>query len=344
MNKCESVFWVLLAVVLAFVGTATAEDGPDVTFRFKTVVVPKALQTSIYGINNNGAMVGYYINEMGAIHGLLLATGEVTNIDDPNSAFGTEALNANSNGTIVGEYITDSEGDVAGFIYENGLFRDVIPVNLVPNTGCLESFASGINDSGEIVGNCNLDGVVHGYLWNGEKYIFLDYPGANNFTLAWGINNAGLVTLQWIDSNGNYEGATYNSVTQEYSAPINVPGAAQTFIHSINNAGDIVFSSYDASGNSYGAVMIGQEFYTFSDPRGPNYTRPDGINDALDIVGRYEVTGGKFEKGFQATIKNGKGGGDQRLLGNGSPVSGAVGVAKSTPTLHPTSSRVSAEN
>jgi uncharacterized membrane protein len=344
MKKCETVFWVLLAGVLALVGAATAEDGPHGTFKFKTVVVPKALQTSIYGINNSGAMVGYYINEMGAIHGLLLVNGEVTNIDDPNSAFGTEAINVNSSGTIVGEYITDAEGDVAGFSYQNGQFRDVQPVNGIPAIACLESFASGINDSGEIVGNCNLDGVVHGYLWNGAEYTLLDYPGANDFTLAWGINNAGLVTLQWIDSNGNYEGATYDSVTQEYSAPINVPGAAETYIHSINNTGDIVFSCYDASGNSYGAVMIGQEFYTFSDPHGPTYTRPDGINDALDIVGRFEVTGGKFEKGFEAAIRNGKGEGERRLPGNSSAATGATGVAKSAPTLHPTSSRMLSEN
>jgi probable HAF family extracellular repeat protein len=120
---------------------------------------------------------------------------------------------------IVGDYLIDSEGDIRGFVYQDGKFTDVGP------QGCIESAGAGINDQGEIVGWCaDSSNVVHGYLWNGESYSSLDYPGANNFTLAWGINNAGLVTLQWIDSAGNYEGAVYDSKTKKYSNPIIVPG------------------------------------------------------------------------------------------------------------------------
>ena len=327
MKKCKPVLWIL-AAVLAFACTVAAEDGPDVTFKYNDVVLKKTKQTSIYGINNSGTMVGYYIDEKYAIHGLLLVSGEATTIDDPASMWGTEAINVNSNGTIVGDYLLDSDGDIAGFSYQNGQFTDVGP------SGCIESAAAGINDSGEIVGWCtDSSDIVHGYLWNGENYIFLDYPGAYSLTLAWGINNAGLVTLQWIDSNGNYEAATYNSATQEYSAPINVPGAAQTYVHSINNAGDIVFSCYDASGNSYGALFTGGEFYTLLDPHGPDYTRPDGINDSLDIVGRWLKPGGNFEKGFVATIKKGQGKGDLKLMRIGAST-GEAGVAKSAQSVH----------
>ncbi|MGA9643111.1 MAG: hypothetical protein WBQ72_17065 [Terriglobales bacterium] len=327
MKKCKPGFWAL-AAVLALACLAAAQDGPDVTFKFKKIAVPKTEQTSIYGINNSGAMVGYYMDKTGTIHGLLLLNGEVTNIDDPNGVCCTEPINVSSNGTIVGNYGTFIEGNqaIASFVYQNGQFSDVGP------TGCLNSAAAGINDSGEIVGWCtDSSDVVHGYLQNSEGITFLDYPGANDFTLAWGINNAGLVTLQWIDSNGNYEGATYNSATQEYSGPINVPGAAQTYIHSINNENDIAFSWYDASGNSYGALQIGAtgDFCTFSDPHGPDYTRPDGINDSVDIVGRWEKTGGKYERGFEATIKKGTCG-DLQLMGKGSATTGEAGVTKSS--------------
>ena len=110
-----------------------------------------------------------------------------------------------------------------------------------------------------------------------------------------------MVTLQWIDSSGNYEAAVYNSKTKKYGMPITVPGAAQTYVHSINSAGDIVFSWDDSSGNSFGALLMGKKFYTFSDPKGPDYTRPDGINDKREIVGRYEPTGAQFEQSFTAT-------------------------------------------
>src|SRR5271170_5830540 len=101
MNKCKPVFGVL-AVVLTLACAAAAQDGPDVTlkFKFKNVVLKKTEQTSIYGINNSGAMVGYYLeNRTGAIHGLLLVNGEVTNIDDPVSMWGTEPISVSSNGT-----------------------------------------------------------------------------------------------------------------------------------------------------------------------------------------------------------------------------------------------------
>jgi hypothetical protein len=281
---------------LTIVCLATAQENAKLRFTFKPIRVPKAEQTSIFGVNNSGVVVGYYINQKGIIHGLLLSNGKVHNIDDPKSAYGTEPLNVNSTGTIVGDYLIDDAGDIQGFSYQGGKFTDDSP------KGCIESSGAGVNDQGEIVGWCtDSKDIVHGYLWNGKKYTSLDYPGANNFTLAWGINNAGLVTLQWIDSSGNYEGAVYNSKTKKYSKPINVPGAAQTYIHSINSAGDIVFSWYDSSGNSFGAVLTGEKFYKFSDPKGPDYTRPDGINDKGEIVGRYEPTGATFEQGFEAT-------------------------------------------
>ena len=73
---------------------------------------------------------------------------------------------------------------------------------------------------------------------------------------------------------------------------------------SINNAGDIVFSWYDSSGNGHGALRMREgkkfKFYEFSDPKGPDYTKPDGINDKREIVGRYEQTGHKFEQSFEA--------------------------------------------
>jgi probable HAF family extracellular repeat protein len=285
-----------LALILSTISTAAAQEPATLSFKFTTIRMPKAKQTSIFGINNSGAMVGYYINQKGTIHGLLFVNGKVQNIDDPKSAYGTEPVGVNSDGTIVGDYLIDPSGDIRGFNYQNGKFTDVGP------KGCIESSGAGVNDKGEIVGWCtDSKDVVHGYLWNGKKYISLDYPGANNFTLAWGINNTGLITLQWIDSSGNYEGALYNSKSKKYSKPINVPGAAQTYIHSINNAGDIVFSWYDSSGKAYGALLTGKTFYKFSDPKGPDYTKPDGINDKREIVGRYEPTGAKFEQSFEAT-------------------------------------------
>jgi probable HAF family extracellular repeat protein len=295
MKACKPVFRVL-AVVLAFACISTAADAPKLTFKFKTMKgVPKAQQTSMFGINNKMVVVGYYLDHKGIEHGVRWDPKDkkFTTIDDPKGDMGSECINLNSKGMIVGGYFTANS--LFGFVYKNGTFSDIGPTGVV-------SEAWGINDKGEIVGFVtDSNNVVHGWLWDGKQYTILDYPGANSFTAAWGINNAGLITLQWIDSSGNYEGALYNSKTKKYSNPINVPGAAQTYIHSINSAGDIVFSWYDSGGNAHGALRMAKKFYTFSDPKGPNYTKPDGINDKREIVGRFEPTGSKFEQSFEAT-------------------------------------------
>jgi uncharacterized membrane protein len=286
----------VLAVVLVFVCIAAAADAPKLTFKFKTLRgVSKAEQTSMYGINNNDVAVGYYLDQKSIEHGVQWdgKDKKFTTIDDPKGDMGSECINLNSKGTIVGGYYTANS--LFGFVYKDGKFTDIGPTGVV-------SEAWGINDKGEIAGFVtDSNNVVHGYFWDGKKYTILDYPGANNFTAAWGINNAGLITLQWIDSGGNYEAGLYNTETKKYSNPITVPGAAQTYIHSINNSGDIVFSWDDSSGNSFGALLMGKKFYKFSDPKAPDYTRPDGINDKREIVGRFEPTGSKFEQSFEAT-------------------------------------------
>jgi probable HAF family extracellular repeat protein len=298
----------VLAVVLTFACIATAADAAKLKFKFKTISVPKALQTIAWGINNRGDIVGEYTNQKGALHGFLLVNGKFTNIDDPSGTYGTEPINVNSKGTIVGDYLIDSGGDVRGFRYKNGKFTDVGPQACA---GSIESSAFGINDNGDIVGFCtDSSNVPHGFLWDAEskKYTLLDYPGANNFTLAWGINNAGVVTLQWVDSSGNYEGALYYSKTGKYSTPINVPGAVRTKMHSINNAGDIVIGwSYPPAGkNPHGALCrnctsTSRKWSRFSDPKGPDDTVADGINDKHEIVGYYASTGAQYYEGYEAT-------------------------------------------
>src|ERR1022692_1636023 len=169
MKPCKPVL--RLIVILAFACIATAADAPKLTFKFRTINHPNALQTSPYGINNSGVIVGYYINQKNAIHGFLLANGKFTNIDDPKSTYGTEPINLNSNGTIVGSYLINSSGNYTAFSYENKKFTDVGP------TFCMYyNAAAGINDKGEIVGWCNdVSGVTHGWLKKGKKYITLDY-------------------------------------------------------------------------------------------------------------------------------------------------------------------------
>jgi hypothetical protein len=89
------------------------------------------------------------------------------------------------------------------------------------------------------------------------------------FTVAFGINNSGSITILWGDSSGNTEGALYKG--KKYT-PINVPGAVSSDPHQIDTAGDIVYSWPDSSGNVHGAFCTNctsnsRKYYKFDDPR-----------------------------------------------------------------------------
>jgi hypothetical protein len=49
-------------------------------------------------------------------------------------------------------------------------------------------------------------------------------------------------------------------------------------------------------------VLSQGKYYPFDDPKASNSTRADGLNDNLEILGRYSPsTGGSF--GFKATVQ-----------------------------------------
>src|SRR3984885_1285656 len=80
---------------------AVAEAAPPLTFKFKTIKIPGAQSTAIYGINNPGAMVGSYVDSAGVRHGFTLVKGKVAQIDDPKGT-DTYCFAINTPGAIVG--------------------------------------------------------------------------------------------------------------------------------------------------------------------------------------------------------------------------------------------------
>jgi hypothetical protein len=265
---------ILLSTAI-FLLCLTAQSTDTFTFKFTGVSVPGAKSTTIFGVNNHNAMVGYYVEPDNTEHGLFFQGASVTNIDHPGGIGRTFCNNINSNGTIVGYYY-DSADVVHGFLYRDSTFTAVGPAGA-------PSIAAGINDLGEIVGGYNSSGVAHGFKWNGKTYTTLDVPGAAQ-TFAADINNSGQITFDWIDSNGNYQGAVRTN--QKY-AKLKVPGAAQSIPNDIDTAGDIVFTWIDSSAQYHGAVLIDGTYYKFDDPNATGGTYGSGINDNQLIVGTY---------------------------------------------------------
>jgi probable HAF family extracellular repeat protein len=129
---------------------------------FTTLDYPGAHITFASKINNTGTVVGGFNDAADNGHGYVLKDGEFTALDFPGATF-TQAFGVNDDGDVVGEIARGPFG-LQGFLYSGGAFA---PIELP----CL-SFAAGINNKRQIVGDC---GGSAGFLLNGK--FLLDQPG-----------------------------------------------------------------------------------------------------------------------------------------------------------------------
>jgi len=169
------------------------------------------------GANGAGPeVVGYYYDDIGMAHGFVytgsftsIDNSDFTTIDDPNvgASGGTYLTGINDSGEVVGYYI-DSGGMHHGFtamptsdgVYEANAFTDIND----PNAGNFGTYATGINDAGEVVGyyyDGNND--LHGFLYEDGVYIDLNDPSAADGTYATAINNSGQVVGYYEDDGFN---------------------------------------------------------------------------------------------------------------------------------------------
>lgn len=132
---------------------------------YTMINVPGATNTSLFGINNRGDIVGDYIDANGVTHGLLVRNGSFITIDFPG-ATNTNAQDINDNGDIVGSTVVANLRH--GYLFGNGTFTqiDFPGANMTPSGKPLSGTdVHGVNASGEIVGTYEDNaGVVHGFV------------------------------------------------------------------------------------------------------------------------------------------------------------------------------------
>ena len=109
--------------------------------------------------------------------------------------------------------------------------------------GATFSSAIGINSRGDIVGQYNTPGRVHGYLWREGKFAPIDVPGAT-FSLARGITPRGDIVGQYVDPKTGQSFLHHGYLLSAGSfTSFDFPGARETFGFGINPRGDIVDST-----------------------------------------------------------------------------------------------------
>ena len=251
------------------------------------------------------------------------------NLEIPN-AQSTTPYGVNDSGVISGNY-TDSSGVVHCFMHSGNTITTITDPNGT-GTSCF-----GINAFGAIVGFYNvLNSFSNGFIYANGVFTDVIVPTATAGTIAYGINDSGLVVGQFSDSNGThgflFNGSTYetlnapgadvtiavginsnNIITLQsvnssgvsswvrigtHYSQLSVPGAVTTAVHSINNLNEIALSWFDSSSLEHGAVLAGGKYDLIDDPAGTG-TGIETINDHHAIVGRYLPSGGSQDQGFE---------------------------------------------
>jgi len=289
----RSILGVLFVLTFVAVGIAAA---PPLTFTFKDVHASKtALETDTYAVNDFGTIAGDYLDSSGIQHGMIHGI-PTTSFDYSKCSSSIAAYGINKDCTVAGWCISTS-GVIIGFTRtKDGTFADI---NFPGGTG---TEPTGINDKGEVVGlYLDTAGASHGFSKIGANYTSIDVPGETN-TVAWGVNNKGQITVYATNSSGDFDsflltGSTFKNINNP-----NATGGLGTVVHTPNNKGDIDGTYYDSSGNEHGWLLHSGTYYDVEDPNGPNITRADGLNDKLEIVGRYTPSSGG-NVGFRALTK-----------------------------------------
>ena len=138
---------------------------------------------------------------------------------------------------ILSLVLTTSAFADAGFLYSGGKFTSIT----VP--GASDTWAYGINNSGQIVGS--YDGDSHGFLLSGNTYSKIDYPGAY-VTVASSINNMGQIVGYYYSHSTSFSphgfllsGGTYSNI--DFPGEFNTyPYGLYTYPFGINDSGQIV--------------------------------------------------------------------------------------------------------
>jgi hypothetical protein len=114
------------------------------TYTDINALLPVNFNSQATGVNDSGAVVGFYLPTATTSLGFLDQGGIITPLDPFGSTF-TQALGINNMGEIVG-FETDAAGTQHGYIDINGVFTAFDP------PGSMNTTINGVNNLGQIVG------------------------------------------------------------------------------------------------------------------------------------------------------------------------------------------------
>lgn len=309
-------------IAAASLYTATCSSGYDYH-------PPKPdVSRSFNGINKSGEIVGDFVSYTSLYpiaQGFLYSGGTFKffgagvsfyETDGPAAFFITAAPSAaaiNSSGQIAGATENGNGTAPQAYLYSNGVLK---PLGFLPGTG--QSFATALNDSGQVVGYAK--GVVQcgppagcvwpqvskeAFLYSGGSMTALGYLPGFNRSQANAINNAGqIVGYSTINSGPLGHAEAFVVQGGVMTSLGTLPGFTDSVATAINDKGQIVgyayysyTTTYPGSPENYVVSVYRAFLYSggIMRPLGPDSglvaTFPESINNEGQIVGSADLGG-----------------------------------------------------
>jgi hypothetical protein len=208
-------------IVVEFTVTAAAntakKDTARITVYFPEItdndfIIPvspsEAIYTELYGINNNGLMIGEFLDYDGRRKAFTQKDGETpVPIDNPDGVGDTWVFGINDSGHILGYY--DKEGRFPKYFLKTGSgYQD-----LGDYQGAHLTDYTAINNSRQIAGHFWEEppdeysvAFARGFVKDGVRFIEIAHPDAVGYgTFVTGINNSGRIA-GWFDAGRKNQG------------------------------------------------------------------------------------------------------------------------------------------
>jgi probable HAF family extracellular repeat protein len=305
-----------------------------VEYNYTELLPPGRTSATAWDINNNGAVIGYFYDDMGMKKGFIYNSGSYTELL-PQDWIETIPRSINDNGNVVGIGM-DGEGmqdDQKGFLYSDGAFTVIVPPDFtwagaqgINNNGNIVGFGDPqesnsstgflysngtyiqlilpewftsqplrINNNGDVVGKFRDNIATKGFLFSSDNYTEL-LPPDFSWADAQDINNSRVVVGSGSE-NGLHKGFIYDYDNDAYTV-LSPPGWTGITIYSINEKDEVLGTGRDIDNLIKGFLYKNGEYTTIQVP-GALSTRATSINNSGVIVGYF--SDGAVTKGFIAT-------------------------------------------
>jgi hypothetical protein len=199
------------------VGVANGEAFTLVGTKMETLMPFGATASVALGVNDEGVVVGQYVEDSTHTPGFVDAAGKYTKVSPTAKSMVTNLQGINNHGVAVGFYSEDGTTQ-HGFSFDTASMKTMLIADpstaRITGSGLVLTQFLAVNDSGLTVGYYQTkDGSQYGFLYDlsAQAYTYVDDPEAMpvkgvQITQITGVDNAGQIAGFYIDGKGNQHG------------------------------------------------------------------------------------------------------------------------------------------